>query len=182
MLSQSWQLVIYLHQHSKYVKRERAIVVQMRRVDSSRDSKEGDHSALQVQYAKIAQEFDELGVGVAAMNPPQSVAASHELAVRYLRTMYEVMTALSNVEADAKISKSLGRSDALRALALYRQGQSESAAWWFELRVTAKKLHVRIPFRVGLAAGWRCTACFSSWNMQECTVWSWSWINHRDLK
>ena len=39
--------------------------------------------------------------------------------------------------ADWQLSTAMAHADALRALALARRGQSESATWWFELRVIA---------------------------------------------
>jgi hypothetical protein len=57
VLSQSWQLVIYLHQLSKYVKRDRAIAEQSNGVASSRAYKQNDRPALQARYYKIANEL-----------------------------------------------------------------------------------------------------------------------------
>jgi len=141
-LSQSQQLVIYLHQLSKYVKRENAIGADADKIHI----KQSNHSALQSAYANIAQEASDLSIAVAVMNPPKCVAGSHQAYVRSLRTIYLAWTALSNSETDWQLSTSMMQADRLRALSLAHRGQSESATWWFELRVTAGKLHVRIPF------------------------------------
>lgn len=145
-LSQRQQLVVYLHEFSKEVNRELAVTAQARRIMSSRSYKEDDHSALQVQFAKCAQELDDLSVDCAAMDPPPCAASSHEAYVRFLRSRYLAVVAISDAEGKMEVSASSGHSDALRAQKFYDQAQSEFRSWSFQLRVAAKKLHVPIPF------------------------------------
>jgi hypothetical protein len=127
------------------VKREHAIGVESGKLTPTR-IKQSSHSGLQSEFANIAREANDLSVAVAVLNPPQCVAGSHQFYVRSLRTLYLAWTAAANSETDWQFSTSMARADDLRALALVHRGESESATWWFELRVIAGKLHVRIPF------------------------------------
>jgi len=145
VLSQKQQLILYLHAFGRYDKRETAIVKADSAVSNavSRMYTGDDFSAIRARVLKNAQRWNDLSVDYAALEPPQCAAGSNKLYVRFLRNAY-----LSD-RAYADYLKSSGtEADRRRADKFGNLAQNEYLAWSFSLRVTARKLHVHIPFEI----------------------------------
>ena len=129
----------------RYDKRETAIVKADSAVSNavSRMYTGDDFSAIRARVLKNAQRWNDLSVDYAALEPPQCAAGSNKLYVRFLRNAY-----LSD-RAYADYLKSSGtEADRRRADKFGNLAQNEYLAWSFSLRVTARKLHVHIPFEI----------------------------------
>ena len=147
VLSQRQQLVLYLREFKKYANREGALVASEKRLFKTTGGMHqgDDFSAPRARMLKIARKFNALSVDCAAMDPPQCVAGSHKLFVRCLRNAYLADLAYCDYLGTSAKGVSVGQ----RAVKLTTLAEREYLAWSFSLRVTAKKLHVRIPFHIG---------------------------------
>lgn len=106
-------------------------------------SQGANFSTLISRLARSAQQWNNLSVIYAAMNPPQCAAGSHKLYVSFLREMY------FSTRAYSKYLGSGGEaSDYQRETTLNNRASSEFMAWSYALQVTARRLDVRIPFPI----------------------------------
>jgi uncharacterized protein YfbU (UPF0304 family) len=101
------------------------------------------HKAAQTALS-IARKFDRLSVNYATLTPPSNLAKSQSTYVKFLRHTYEGLlhyqTYLESGGTRGSEWKASNR-DFNAANAAFRQ-------WAFAVRVAAKRLNVKIPFKI----------------------------------